>query len=306
VPVNVYSRNKYAPAYFGALGFTPQLANPIAPGNAGFWYDGQVLWFVDAFGRQSQSTSTVIGCIPVRAATTAALPACTYTPPASAATGYQTSVLVAPGFLQANANGALGAQDGVTLKVGDRLLVWNQATASQNGIYMVTQLGGASAPWVLARTGDADVSANFVTGALIPVGPEGALYGKVTFTLATPAPIVLDTTALTFTVPAPRVATVAFSATPAFSAAPFQHIKLTGNITGWTLAAGVNGQEITIYFEQDGTGNRTLAGTPANVRLAGNALTLSTGANKVDALTLAWDEALGTPKWVEICRALNF
>lgn len=61
--------------------------------------------------------------------------------------------------------------------------------------------------------------------------------------------------------------TVTFSATPAFSIATRASIiTLTGNVTGFTLAAGADGQEKTLEFCQDATGSRTVAGVPANVR----------------------------------------
>jgi len=78
-------------------------------------------------------------------ATTVALPACTYAegPPAT---------------LTANANGALGAIDGVTLIENQRVLVKNQANEIQNGIYRVSNPGGASAKWVLVRGLDMEKS----------------------------------------------------------------------------------------------------------------------------------------------------
>ena len=41
--------------------------------------------------------------------------------------------------------------DGVSLSVGDRLLVKNQTTASENGIYSVTTQGDGSTAFVLTR-----------------------------------------------------------------------------------------------------------------------------------------------------------
>lgn len=46
--------------------------------------------------------------------------------------------------------------DGIALSVGDRVLVKNQSTASQNGIYAVTNAGSASVAWILTRASDAD------------------------------------------------------------------------------------------------------------------------------------------------------
>lgn len=84
----------------------------------------------------------------VRAATTAALPACTYD---NGASGVGAT-------LTADANGALPAQDGITMLANQRLLVKNQAAALQNGIYNVTQVGDGSNPFILTRATDQDGS----------------------------------------------------------------------------------------------------------------------------------------------------
>lgn len=84
----------------------------------------------------------------VRASTTGALPAVTYN---NGASGVGAT-------LTANANGALPAQDGITLLVGDRLLVKNQGAALQNGIYVVTAVGDGSNPFILTRATDQDGS----------------------------------------------------------------------------------------------------------------------------------------------------
>jgi len=46
--------------------------------------------------------------------------------------------------------------DGVTLSVNDRVLIYEQTDATQNGIYDVTDTGSASTNWVLTRSSDAD------------------------------------------------------------------------------------------------------------------------------------------------------
>lgn len=86
-----------------------------------------------------------------RAATTAALAANTY---ANGVSGVGAT-------LTANANGALAAQDGVTLQVGDRLLVKNEASALKNGVYLVTQLGSGILPYILTRATDMDTASEF-------------------------------------------------------------------------------------------------------------------------------------------------
>jgi len=71
------------------------------------------------------------------------------------------------GTITASGNGALGAQDGVTMTAGQRLLVKNQTDDKQNGIYVVTAVGDAGNPYVLTRATDFDAagSAEVSTGA---------------------------------------------------------------------------------------------------------------------------------------------
>jgi hypothetical protein len=62
--------------------------------------------------------------------------------------------------------GALAAftVDGVTSQVNDRVLVKNQSSSIQNGIYTVTTLGSASVAWVLTRATDYNSSSTVVMG----------------------------------------------------------------------------------------------------------------------------------------------
>jgi hypothetical protein len=54
--------------------------------------------------------------------------------------------------------GALAAfaPDGPTASPGDRILIYNQTNAFENGVYTVTTVGDGSTPWVLTRATDAD------------------------------------------------------------------------------------------------------------------------------------------------------
>ncbi len=58
--------------------------------------------------------------------------------------------------------------DGISLSVGDRVLVKDQATTNQNGIYTVTTVGSGSVAWVLTRATDADSWTDLV-GAYVTV-----------------------------------------------------------------------------------------------------------------------------------------
>jgi hypothetical protein len=85
-----------------------------------------------------------------------------------------------------------GAQtiDGVSVVAGDRVLVKDQSTGSQNGIYVA-----AAGAW--SRSTDADTSTEVNPGFFTFV-EEGTSNGNIAYVLTTDAPITLGTTALTF------------------------------------------------------------------------------------------------------------
>lgn len=94
------------------------------------------------------------------------------------------------------AGGAPNTLDGVTLAANDRILVKDQSTGAQNGIYTVTTLGtGANGTWT--RATDADTAAELPPGAVLSV-QEGTTNADKMFMLATNGPITLGTTSLTF------------------------------------------------------------------------------------------------------------
>ena len=59
--------------------------------------------------------------------------------------------------------------DGVTLVAGNRVLVKDQATGLQNGIYTVTNIGSVSTNWILTRASDYDVVAQTVRGDTVSI-----------------------------------------------------------------------------------------------------------------------------------------
>lgn len=83
--------------------------------------------------------------------------------------------------------------DGVTLVAGDRVLLKNQSTGSQNGIYVAVALGGTP-----ARSDDANASADVTSGMFVWV-EEGTANGDQGYVLTTNDTINLNTTSLTFT-----------------------------------------------------------------------------------------------------------
>lgn len=103
-----------------------------------------------------------------------------------------------PNFtLTANSNGAISI-DGISLSLNDRVLVKNQVTGTENGIYRVSQVGDGSTPYILTRATDADSSAELISGTYAFV-TGGTANGATGFILTTDDPITLDTTSLSFT-----------------------------------------------------------------------------------------------------------
>ena len=92
------------------------------------------------------------------------------------------------------------AIDGVTLVFGDRVLVKNQTTGADNGIYTVTNIGSASTNWVLTRATDADnTPTGEVTSGMFAYVEAGTANATNAFVLTTTSAITLDTTGLVFT-----------------------------------------------------------------------------------------------------------
>jgi hypothetical protein len=103
--------------------------------------------------------------------------------------------------LLANANGALATIDGGTPAVNNYVLVKNEVTGANNGLYVIDSLGGAGSKWQMTRAAEADSDAEVTAGMLVFVS-EGTVNGNRTFALTTDDPITLNTTALTFTLQA--------------------------------------------------------------------------------------------------------
>jgi hypothetical protein len=116
----------------------------------------------------------------------------------AATAGNNLGANYANGVLTATANGALSIDGLNDFSQGERVLVKDQTTGSQNGIYVVTTVGDAGNPFVLTRASDFDTDAEVTPGAFCFI-EEGTVNSDSGFVLATDAPITLDTTALSFT-----------------------------------------------------------------------------------------------------------
>lgn len=88
-------------------------------------------------------------------------------------------------------SGAMAALtiDSVATVVGDRVLVKDQATASQNGIYTVTDIGSGATNWVLTRATDFDTAAEMIRGLTAEV-TEGTVGANLAFSLQSTVSVV--------------------------------------------------------------------------------------------------------------------
>jgi hypothetical protein len=125
------------------------------------------------------------GAQPVQAATTAALTV-TYSNGSSGVGATLTNAGSQAAF----------AVDGYSANVGDRILIKNQASGFQNGVYTVTTVGSGSTNWVLTRATDYDTVNDINTTGLIPVinGTANAASGWFNTTIM----VTVGTTALTY------------------------------------------------------------------------------------------------------------
>jgi hypothetical protein len=227
-------------------------------------------------------------------ATTAALPANTY----NNGTGGVGATLTA------NANGALSVDSTLTV-VGNRILVKNQAAGLQNGVYDVTQVGSAGAPYILTRSSDMDSVGTGVDqideGDFFLV-TSGTANVNTAWVQQTPPPITIGTTAIVFqqfSAPITYTAGTGLSESPTYtfniantgtagtygsaSAVPVFVTNAQGQVTSVTnTAIAINGSAVS--------GNITgQAGSVANALTAGSFLTSGGTYNGSAARTFAVD-----------------
>ena len=203
------------------------------------------------------------GALPVRLATAAALPACTYS--------------VANMTLTENGSTGALTVDGVVCANGDIIL--NKDGTVNNGPYVVSGIGGTH--WILTRAPGANKAADFVPGATVGVGYEGTANKGLLFILQAIKPINADlnTTSLPYgafsgtavgaTVPTP----VGSAAVTAGVGAVASHADHVHAVAYPALAASLTDATTTL---QPGAGSHTVHPLPAATLTVARSLTLGT------------------------------
>ena len=193
----------------------------------------------------------------VELATTAALPANTY--------NNGTSGVGAT--LTANANGALSVDSTLTV-VANRVLVKNEVTQANNGVYTVTQVGSAGTPYILTRATDFDTAGTGVDqideGDFFLV-TSGTANVNTAWVQQTPPPITVGTTAIVFQ---QFAAPITYTAGTGLNESP----SYTFNIANTTVSANTYGSASAVpVFAVNAQGQLTSV-TNTSIAISGSAV----------------------------------
>ena len=217
-------------------------------------------------------------------ATTTALPANTYN---NGASGVGAT-------LTATANGALSVDSTLTV-VTNRILVKNEVTQANNGVYVVTQVGSAGTPYILTRAADFDTAGTGVDqideGDFFLV-TSGTVNANTAWVQQTPPPIVVGTTPLVFQqFSAPLV----YSAGTGLNESP----TYTFNIANTTVVSGSYGlaasvPTIAINAQGQITSASNTAIAIAATQVTSGVLAIAQGGTNSSATATAGGAAYGT------------
>ena len=181
--------------------------------------------------------------------------------------------------------------DGVALVTGERILVKDQASSVDNGIYVVD-----TGAW--SRSKDFNGAFDIVQGSIIHVNAGTSNVGSF-WEIATADPITIGTTGLTFT----RVAafSVSLSSQTASAGQTLVNLGTTYATASQAIAVFVNGlrQRITADYNETSSSSLTFtyplqAGDEVDVYIGQSLGNLTAAAGSLVAITDAGDFYLGT------------
>lgn len=167
--------------------------------------------------------------------------------------------------------------DGVTLSTNDRVLIYEQTNAYENGIYTVTNTGSASTNWVLTRATDADSYAPSDSDSLGEGDAfyvlEGTLGAGELYVMNTSGAITFGTTAINFAqVSSAQVYTggtgIAISGSVISSDITLDEVTTNGATTSNNISVG------TVTFTNLNDGSITITGFADEDNMASNSASL--------------------------------
>ena len=175
--------------------------------------------------------------------------------------------------ITSNTNGALFI-DGYSPTVGQRILVKNESTQANNGVYTVTQVGNGSTPYILTRATDFNTAGSGVNqidaGDLFLV-IAGTTNANTSWVQQTPLPITVGTTAIVF---------IEFAATQTYTAGTGLSLVTNQFSIADTGTAGTYGSASSVpVFVTNAQGQVTsvtntaiaIAGSAVSGNISGNA-----------------------------------
>jgi hypothetical protein len=144
--------------------------------------------------------------------------------------------------------------DGVSPALNARVLVKNQTTQLENGIYTLTTVGSGSTNWVLTRATDADnnPSGEMKNGDELFCSGGTVNHDKSFINSTTVDPIVIGTTAITFS--------EYYAGLPAQTGNSGKYLTTDGTTPSWGTVAGYSAPTLGSTSIASGSTNTTLVG----------------------------------------------
>jgi hypothetical protein len=155
--------------------------------------------------------------------------------------------------------------DGVTVSVADRVLVYEQTDQTQNGVYVVTDVGSGSTNWVLTRSSDTNTyvinNANGLSEGSTVFVQQGTTGAGETYTCNTSGTITFGTTNISFaqisaaqiysagtglTLSGTQFAVAAAQLLPTQSGNNGKYLTTNGTATSWAVLTAPNNGTLTL------------------------------------------------------------
>jgi hypothetical protein len=152
------------------------------------------------------------------------------------------------------------AIDSVNVTNGDRILLKNQTTDLQNGIYVVTVQGAGGTSAVLTRASDYDTSGEITNGDVV-FTTAGTVNTGVTFVNTSSGTVTVGTTSITFS-------TYTSASLPSQTGNSGLYLTTDGTTASWATATDTSKVALTTYAATGSILVASAASTPANLSIA--------------------------------------